>query len=160
MHWISKRALPLAQLDDHDLQLQVALRCWQDAADGSGLIPPRCSIDTPGFRLLLPTVDWIDLTTTAEPLWPLGRLQAFAEADPESPGGNALGPRRLGNMLRVDLRTLRFTGSPVAQELVLRPEQDVEAWRFLMLPTSDDGVRVREVLLVLERRLVLEAALV
>lgn len=136
--WLAKRTLPLAALDGADLALDLALRAWSEQRR-DGLLPARCTLDTPQLRLLLPEAEW--LLPSAAGAAALGRLAALAEARAVAP--DAARPR-LGDLLLEDQRTVRFTGSPLLQDLLVGGPLAVERWRQLLLPTADDGVRVRE----------------
>jgi hypothetical protein len=137
--WLAKRPLPLGALDGADLALDLALRAWSERRQ-DGLLPARCTLDTPQLRLLLPEAEWLEPAPAAAPA-PLGRLAALAEARAADP---AAARPRLGVLLLEDQRTVRFTGSPLLQDLLVAGPLVVERWRQLLLPTSDDGVRVRE----------------
>lgn len=139
--WLAKRPLPLAAIDGADPALEVALRAWAERRV-DGLLPPRCVLDTPQLRLLLPEAEWLVPPPPHEPA-PLGRLEALASAEAAHPEAAR---RTLGELLREDQRTVRFTGSPLVQELVVRGPLAIERWRQLLLPTADDGVRVKELL--------------
>ncbi|MDW8371574.1 MAG: hypothetical protein RMK81_14965, partial [Geminicoccaceae bacterium] len=67
--------------------------------------------------------------------------------------------RRLGDLLLEDQRTVRFTGCPLLQDLVVESPVALERWRQLLLPTAEDGVRVGA-LLELVRLVASEAKLV
>lgn len=136
--WLTKRPLPLAALDGADLALDLAMRAWSERRR-DGLLPARCTLDTPQLRLLLPEAEWLEPSAAGTAA--LGRLAALAEARAVDP--DAARPR-LGDLLLEDQRTVRFTGSPLLQDLVVAGPLAVERWRQLLLPTSDDGVRVRE----------------
>lgn len=136
--WLTKRPLPLAALDGADLALDLAMRAWSERRR-DGLLPARCTLDTPQLRLLLPEAEWLEPSAVGTAA--LGRLAALAEARAVDP--DAARPR-LGDLLLEDQRTVRFTGSPLLQDLVVAGPLAVERWRQLLLPTSDDGVRVRE----------------
>ncbi len=139
--WLAKRPLPLAAIDGADPALEVALRAWAERRV-DGLLPPRCVLDTPQLRLLLPEAEWLAPPSPDEPA-PLGRLEALATAVAARPEAAR---RTLGELLHEDQRTVRFTGSALLQELVVRGPLAVERWRQLLLPTADDGVRVKELL--------------
>lgn len=140
--WLAKRPLPLAALDGTDPALEVALRAWMERRV-DGLLPPRCTLDTPQLRLLLPEAEWLAPPGPDGAPAPLGRLEALAAAEPAEPRAAR---RTLGELLREDQRTVRFTGSALLQDLLVRGPLAVEAWRQLLLPTADDGVRVKELL--------------
>lgn len=138
--WLAKRPLPLAALDGSDLALDLALRAWAERRV-DGLLPARCVLDTPQLRLLLPEAEWLEPDEAGRPGGGLGRLAAIGAALAASPEAAR---RRLGDLLREDQRTVRFTGSPLLQDLVVQGPLAVERWRQLLLPTADDGIRVRE----------------
>lgn len=134
--WLAKRPLPAAALDGSDLALDLAFRAWAERRR-DGLLPARCTLDTPQLRLLLPEAEWLEPDRPGA----LGRLEAIGEAVAASPDAAR---RRLADLLREDQRTVRFTGSPLLQDLVVQGPLATERWRQLLLPTADDGVRVRE----------------
>lgn len=138
--WLAKRPLPLSALEGGDLAFDLALRAWAERR-ADGLLPARCALDTPAFRLLVPEAEWLPPPASRGEPEELGRLTALAAAEAASPQAAR---RRLGDLLREDQRTVRFTGSALLQELVIRGPLAVERWRQLLLPTADDGVRVRE----------------
>ncbi len=138
--WLAKRPLPLAALDGADSALEVALRAWSERRV-DGLLPPRCALDTPQLRLLLPEAEWLAPPAPHGGPTPLGRLAALATAEAADPRAAR---RSLGELLREDQRTVRFTGSPLLQDLLVQGPLAVERWRQLLLPTADDGIRVKE----------------
>jgi hypothetical protein len=140
--WLAKRPLPLAFLDGADPALDIALRAWM-AQRTDGLLPPRCALDTPQLRLLLPEAEWLAPPGPEGGPAPLGRLEALAAAEAADPRAAR---RTLGELLREDQRTVRFTGSPLLQDIVVQGPLALERWRQLLLPTADDGVRVKELL--------------
>lgn len=136
MQWLKRIPRPLAAMDRHDLALDLTYRYWSGRRDG-GLLPCRSVLDSPQFRLLVPRTDWLQ---GAEGL---GHLQPIAAALP-GPGCND--PRPLGALLAQDLATVRFTGSPLLQDLLLSCHGRTETWRMLLLPTAKDGIRVDQIL--------------
>lgn len=145
MHWLSRHSRLLSAFEGDDLALQLTYRYWQEKRDG-GLLPSRCAIDTPAFRLLVPEVDWLDIgTRDAAARSGLGRLHSLSEA---APGPGTHDPRPLGALLRSDLETVRFTGSCICQDLRVDLAGTPGIWRMLLLPTADDGIRVREIMLL------------
>ncbi len=157
--WLAKRPLPLAALDGADSALEVALRAWSERRV-DGLLPPRCALDTPQLRLLLPEAEWLAPPAPDGGPAPLGRFAALLERFPVDVAvgqdiqralmktAEAADPRAarrsLGELLREDQRTVRFTGSPLLQDLLVQGPLAVERWRQLLLPTADDGIRVKE----------------
>lgn len=140
--WLAKRPLPPTFLDGADPALEMAWSIWRERRV-DGLLPPRCAIDTPQFRLLVPEAEWLAPPAAPGEPAPLGRLEALAAAEAADPRAAR---RTLGELLREDQRTVRFTGSPLLQDLVVQSPLALERWRQLLLPAADDGVRVVELL--------------
>lgn len=155
MRWLLKRSLPLRALTGDEPALDLAYRYWQGRRL-HGLLPARADVDTPEFRLLVPDVVWIDDVGEAGQRLPLPRrLASLAEAEPPPErvkGGLMIAGARLGELLRNDLTTVRFTGSPLHQELILETGDVVETYRQLLLPFADDGARVRDILAITRLR--------
>ncbi len=152
MHWTKKRVLPLHALSGADLALDLGFRYWTGLRD-QGLLPSRSQVDTPQFRLLIPAVHWIDLRPPlhdAEPRLALGPLEAFVDLMPAS--GDDSEDRKLGHLLREDLRTVAFTGSPLFQEIHLRNHQQELVYSELLLPVADDGMEVTEILMLVREQ--------
>jgi hypothetical protein len=134
-----KRPLPLHALGPADLGLGFAHLYWSRGRDG-GLLPPRCRVDTPEFRLLVEGADWIDVAAAEPACWRLGRLAALLRGLPAGPAEASL---------RRDLEAARFTGSPLLQDLVLATPAHTQRYRQLVLPCADDGRQVRDLLVLL-----------
>jgi hypothetical protein len=145
---LRKRPLPLHAMGPDDLALDFAHRWWHARRDG-GLLPPRAAVDTPEFRLLVGGIGWVDVAAPDPAGWALGPVLAPLRGDAPFPDGHLAAVEA---SLREDLQAIRFTGSPLLQDLVVaRPTASVTC-RQLLLPHADDGVRVRDMLAVTLRR--------
>lgn len=134
MQWVHKRALPIPALTIADPALVVAYRYWSDRKDGA-FLPPRCAVDTPVFRLLVPDSTWL------APGSYTGRLQPYGTArqvHPPSP--------TLQEALLQDLEGAFSTGIPSLQLVEIRVGDTSILYQQLLLPTADDGSRVNELL--------------
>ncbi len=155
MRWLLKRSLPLRVLSGEEPALDLAYRYWHGRREG-GLLPARADVDTPEFRLLVPDVLWVEVAEQGrERRWPLGRLDALAEAEPppeRAAPDRMIAGTRLGELLQNDLASVRFTGSALYQELTVEARGLIETYRHLLLPLADDGIRVREILAVTRLR--------
>jgi hypothetical protein len=151
MRWLLKRSLPLRALTGEEPALDLAYRYWHGRRR-EGLLPARSDVDTPEFRLLVPDTVWIDAgNERGQPLPLPARLAYLAEAEPPPErvaGALMIAGTRLGELLQNDLAALRFTGSPLHQEMILETGDLVETYRQLLLPLADDGLRVRDILAV------------
>ena len=134
MQWVHKRSLPIPALTIADPALIVAYRYWSEHRDG-GLLPPRCAVDTPAFRLLVPDVTWL------RPGGYVGRLAPFlAATQVHAPS------MTLDEVLRLDLDGAFVTGVPSLQLIELKVKGHSILYQQLLLPTADDGTRVNELL--------------
>jgi hypothetical protein len=141
---LRKRPLPLHAIGPDDLALDFAHRWWHARRDG-GLLPPRAAVDTPEFRLLVGGVGWIDVATPDPAGWVLDPALAFLQGAALSAADDLAD---VEGSLREDVRAIRFTGSPLLQDLVVARPSATVACRQLLLPHADDGVRVRDLLAV------------
>jgi hypothetical protein len=134
MQWVHKRSLPIPALTIADPALIVAYRYWSERRDGA-FLPPRCSIDTPTFRLVVPDALWLKPGSYAGRLIPfLGATQVHAPS------------MTLEESLRLDLDGAFVTGVPVLQLIELKVKGRPLLYQQLLLPTSDDGTQVNELL--------------
>ncbi len=134
MQWVHKRSLPIPALTITDPALIVAYRHWAERRDGSHL-PPRCAVDTPMFRLLVPDALWLGLGAYGGRLAPyLGATQVH------------LPSMTLEESLRLDLDAAAVTGVPLLQLVELKLSGRSFIYQQLLLPTSDDGCRTSEIL--------------
>ncbi|MCX8102120.1 MAG: hypothetical protein N3D77_12880 [Geminicoccaceae bacterium] len=152
--WHLKRTLPLSAVDGRDPGFELLLRLWY-AGRRDGLLPARAALERADLRRLVPEASWLE-PPAAGAAGALGRLAAVAEAVAAEPQAAR---RRLGDLLLEDQRTVRFTGCPLLQDLVVESPVALERWRQLLLPTAEDGVRVGA-LLELVRLVASEAKLV
>lgn len=134
MQWVHKRSLPIPALTITDPALIVAYRHWAERRDGAHL-PPRCAVDTPMFRLLVPDALWLGLGAYA------GRLAPFLGATQVH-----LPSMTLEESLRLDLDAAAVTGVPLLQLVELKLNGRPFIYQQLLLPTSDDGCRTSEIL--------------
>jgi hypothetical protein len=142
---LRKRPLPLHAMGPDDLALDFAHRWWHARRDG-GLLPPRAAVDTPEFRLLVGGVGWVDVAAPDPAGWALGPALAWSRGAGPFPADELA---VVEGSLRDDLQVIRFTGSPLLQDLaVASPGANVVVCRQLLLPHADDGVRVRDLLAV------------
>lgn len=142
---LRKRPIPLHALDEDDLSLDFAHRWWHARRRG-GLLPARSTVDTPEFRLLVSGTGWIDVRSAEAECWQLGALlPSFAGLTADSATAAATG-------FRQDLQAIRFTGAVLVQDLFVPGPNGLSIWRQLVLPHADDGVRVRDLLVVMGRR--------
>jgi hypothetical protein len=134
MQWVQKRALPIPALTIADPALVVAYRFWSDKRDGD-FLPPRCEVDTPGFRLLVPDGLWLAPGAYG------GRLAPFlAATQVHAP------TMTLEESLRLDLDGAFVTGVPSFQLVEIKVKDRSLLYQQLLLPTADDGHRVTELL--------------
>ena len=134
MQWVHKRSLPIPALTITDPALIVAYRYWAERKDGAHL-PPRCSVDTPIFRLLVPDALWLGTGAYAGRLAPfLGATQVHVPS------------MTLEESLRLDMDAAAVTGVPLLQLVELKIRGRPLIYQQLLLPTSDDGCKVNEVL--------------
>ncbi|MEO1016996.1 MAG: hypothetical protein AAFY56_04805 [Pseudomonadota bacterium] len=140
MRWIEKRPLPKYLLNDNP-RLDVAFRYWSDKRRG-GLLPARSDVDTPAFRVLIGSSDWIDGSASEPERWPLGLLQSYAGIC------GMRSDQTLGELLRSDLATVAFTGSMLFQAVSIGRCDSNELYHVLVLPHADDGRRARDLLLL------------
>jgi hypothetical protein len=141
---LRKRPLPLHAMGPDDLALDFAHRWWHARRDG-GLLPPRAAVDTPEFRVLVDGVGWVDVAAPDPTGWALGPALALLRGAIPSPADDLAA---VEGSLREDLQAIRFTGSPVLQDLVVAWPTAKVTYRQLLLPHADDGVRVRDMLAV------------
>ncbi|MCB1972478.1 MAG: hypothetical protein H6851_15565 [Geminicoccaceae bacterium] len=148
MYWLTKKILPIPALVGANPALTVAFRCWNNSRE-EGCLPPRCAVDTPQFRLLVPDVHWIDLRKFNENEdIHLGPLEGFAGA--ASTGHNHLQPVDLGEALVDDLHNAAFAGAPVFLTLGLSIQDEPFSYQVLMIPHADDGMHVTEIAIIAE----------
>jgi len=134
MQWVHKRSLPIPALTIADPALIVAYRFWSGRRDG-GFLPPRCAVDTPTFRLLVPDAIWLSAGAYA------GRLAPFlAATQVHAPS------MTLEESLRLDLEGAFVTGMPNLQLIELKVQGESILYQQLLLPTADDGIKVNEIL--------------
>lgn len=134
MQWVHKRSLPIPALTIADPALIVAYRYWSDRRDGA-FLPPRCNIDTPTFRLLVPDATWLKPGSYGGRLAPfLGATQVHAPS------------MTLEESLRLDLDGTFVTGVPSLQLIELTVKGRPLLYQQLLLPTADDGTQVNELL--------------
>ncbi len=142
---LRKRPIPLHALDEEDLSLDFAHRWWRARRRG-GLLPPRSAVDTPEFRLLVSGSGWIDVRSALAEQWELGPLL------PSPAGLTAEAASAVAVSLRQDLQAIHFTGAVLVQDLILSGPAGTSIWRQLVLPHADDGIRVRELLVMVGTR--------
>ncbi len=134
MQWVHKRSLPIPALTIADPALIVAYRYWSERRDGA-FLPPRCAVDTPTFRLLVPDANWL------RPGAYDGRLAPFL------PATQVHAPSiTLEESLRLDLDGAFVTGVPHLQLVELKVKGRSLLYQQLLLPTADDGTKVNELL--------------
>lgn len=134
MQWVHKRSLPIPALTITDPALVVAYRYWAERKDCAHL-PARCAVDTPTFRLLVPDALWLGRGPYT------GRLAPFLEATQvHAPS------MTLEESLRLDLDAASVTGVPHLQLVELKVQGKSFIYQQLLLPTSDDGCKVNELL--------------
>jgi hypothetical protein len=134
MQWVHKRSLPIPALTIADPALVLAYRFWSDQRDAA-FLPPRCQIDTPSFRLLVPDALWLQPGSYA------GRLAPFAGATQVRDEVTTL-----GESLRLDLESVFATGVPSLQLVEIKVQGRSLLYQQLLLPTADDGSSVNELL--------------
>lgn len=134
MQWVHKRALPIPALTIADPALVVAYRYWSDRKDGT-FLPARCTIDTPVFRLLVPDSIWLGSGAYA------GRLAPYLSATQIH-----MPSMTLEEALLQDLEGAFVTGIPSLQLIELKIQDTAILYQQLLLPTSDDGCKVNELL--------------
>lgn len=134
MQWVHKRALPIPALTIADPALVVAYRYWSDRKDGA-FLPPRCAVDTPVFRLLVPDAFWLGLLGYS------GRLAPYLEATQVH-----VPSMTLEEALLQDLEGALVTGVPALQLIELKIQGASILYQQLLLPTADDGVKANEIL--------------
>ena len=111
MYWLAKRMLPIPALVAAHPALALTFRFWNEQRE-DGRLPPRCALDTPHFRLLVPDAHWIDMRRArVEGLVDLGPLRAYADA--VAAGLNRPEPVQLGAALVDDLENAVFVGTPI-----------------------------------------------
>lgn len=140
MHWLGIRTLPIPALVAADPALIFSYRYWHNLKEG-GWLPPRCRIDTPHYRLIVPDAHWIrviDLEASLE----LGPLQGLADTE----AAVEVGGERLGERLQALLRPPAVTGTPLFQLIELRCRTEPLAYQQLVLPVADDGCHPTELL--------------
>mgnify|MGYP001813213923 CR=1 FL=1 len=133
MQWVHKRSLPIPALTIADPALVLAYRFWSEQRDAA-FLPPRCQIDTPSFRLLIPDALWLQPGAYA------GRLAPFAGATQVQSGTT------LGKSLDLDQEGAFGTGVPSLQLVEIKVHGRSLLYQQLLLPTADDGSRVIELL--------------
>ncbi|MCB1882808.1 MAG: hypothetical protein KDG89_02255 [Geminicoccaceae bacterium] len=143
MFWLAIRVLPIPALVAADPAILFAYRYWHNLKEG-GWLPPRCRVDTPQFRLIVPGAQWIDLRARGgvPDLGPLEPLASVRHAD----GGEVDGGPRLGDELAAALGVAAATGTPLFQTIELRCRTRPVAYQQLVLPVADDGSRPTELL--------------
>ena len=148
MYWLRKKILPIPALIGAHPALTLAFRLWNDSRD-EGCLPPRCAVDTPQFRLLVPDAHWIDLRRAREdaPI-DLGPLEGFASAI--SPEMNRAGPCFLGDSLIDDLENAAFAGAPIFFEIELSVHGEHFGYQALLIPHADDGSHATEIAVIAE----------
>jgi hypothetical protein len=134
MQWVHKRALPIPALTVADPALVVAYRYWSDRKDGT-FLPARCTIDTPVFRLLVADSIWLSPGAYA------GRLAPYLSATQVH-----MPSMTLEEALLQDLEGAFVTGIPSLQLIELKIQDTSILYQQLLLPTSDDGSKVNELL--------------
>lgn len=134
LQWVQKRALPIPALTIADPALVVAYRFWSERRDGA-FLPPHCQIDTPTFRLLVPDALWLGAGTYGGRMGPF--LAAARSQEPATTLGEALGQ---------DVDATFVTGVPILQLVELKIKGQTIVYQQLLLPTSDDGQKVKELL--------------
>jgi len=146
MLWLHNRELPIPLLTLADPALTLSYRYWsQCKCDGD--LPARCHVDTPEFRLLVPDAVWLDLRAVDDAAWPVGPLAVYGGAVAASGTGEA-GSRALADELRGELRHIALCGVPLFHSVHLSIRGRACAYQQLLLPTSDDGRTVSEVMSV------------
>lgn len=134
MQWVHKRSLPIPALTIADPALVVAYRFWSNQRDGD-FLPPRCQIDTPSFRLLVPDALWLAPGTYT------GRLAPFLPATQVHAASMTL-----EESLALDLESAFVTGIPNLQLIEIKIKGRSLLYQQLLLPTADDGHKVNELL--------------
>jgi hypothetical protein len=134
MQWANKRTLPIPALTIADPALIVAYRYWSERRDGA-FLPPRCQIDTPTFRLLVPDALWLSPGSYA------GRLTPFLK-DSQLQATEMT----LGESLSLDVENALVTGVPSLQLIEIKVKGRSILYQQLLLPTADDGNKVTELL--------------
>jgi hypothetical protein len=132
-----KRLLPLYTLDGADPALDYTYRWWRSRRDG-GLLPCRAEVDSWAFRLLVGGAAWIEVRSPEPADWQLAPLGAWL--------GKLAARGEAEATLRVDLQTVRLTGVVRLQDLIVTGRRI--GWRQLVLPHADDGVQVRDLLVI------------
>ncbi|MEZ5824580.1 MAG: hypothetical protein R3C97_07505 [Geminicoccaceae bacterium] len=148
MYWLAKKMLPVPALVGAHPALTLAFRMWNDSRE-EGYLPPRCAVDTPQFRLLVPDAHWIDLRRTREnTAIDLGPLEGFATAI--APGMDRAGPCFLGDALIDDLENAAFAGAPIFLALELSVHGERFDYQALLIPHADDGSHATEIAIIAE----------
>lgn len=130
--WVHKRALPIPALTLTDPALSVAYRYWSDQKVGTTL-PPRCAVDTPIFRLVVPDALWLQAKSYT------GHLAPFLAAPHVEDDTQTLAEAQ-----RLDLECVFVTGVPALQLIELAVQDRSLVYQRLLLPTADDGDTVTE----------------
>lgn len=134
-----RQRLPLYLAAKQDLALAFAHLGWERAREGNRL-PRRADLDTPGFRLALGEVGWIDVRAPEPVRWSLAALAPVL--------ARSAAPATAERTLRADLLAVRAMGTPLLQELIRVGPAERNAWRLLVLPLGEDRA-VTELLVVL-----------
>lgn len=134
-----RRRLPLYLVAKQDLALAFAHLGWERARECNRL-PRRSDLDTPGFRLALGGVDWIDVRAPDPLRWSLAALAPVL--------ARCAAPATAERTLRADLLAARAMETPLLQELICVSLAERDAWRLLLLPLGEDRA-VTELLVVL-----------
>ena len=152
MRWLNKLAKPISALGHADPSLPLTYRFWSNQRNG-GLIPPRCAVDTPSFRLISPDVHWVGCRSINEASeLNLGSLHAFAHAKAWGQK-SAFADVTIGELLQQDLRNVVDSGAPLFQLIQLEVCGSIMFYQHLVLPTSDDGTLVNELLQLVKVRI-------
>ncbi len=147
MRWLGTRILPIPALIAADPALIFAYRYWHNLKQDDRLAP-RCRLDTPQFRLIVPEVAWIDLRGAAgvpEAVLDLGPLRPLADVPPAADADDTLSGS-LGPELQAALGVVACTGTPLFQLIELCCGEAPLSFQQLVLPLADDGARPSELL--------------
>ena len=113
---LRKRPKPLAQLAEADVRLDLAYRYWFGLRPEDGLLPSRSKIDNPAFRFLVSDIEIVSIREPNPHSWNFGRLaKPGCQRKPSNRQATPFGAWL--DVLRSDGRTMRYTGSPLLQEI-------------------------------------------
>jgi len=146
---MKRRILPLNTLDQAATPIAAALSLWRAARPRNGRLPARSSFDLGELAGLLDDSGWISVRAERPARFEFRVVapeRSHRLADLQAISRHGLALRDAARPLYDDYSTAAFTGVPLLHHLLPVDSADGSAVERLILPFSDDGVGVDELL--------------